>query len=100
MSVERRPSVSDAVRRAVERTYSATVDSAGLTREWALEVVDEVARRSGVGGRRATEVRDRLVEVLLDMRLATDDDVKALQGEIDSLRQRIDVLEQKGLEDG
>lgn len=36
---------SDALRAAIERTFEATADSAAGTRERAVELLDEIARR-------------------------------------------------------
>src|SRR5256885_12853307 len=80
----------EAVRRAVERTVQSTVGSAGLTRDRAQEIVDEVVRRAeqsaaragrgvresvGRAGHRQAEaaagVGDILPEAIPDPRVAT-----------------------------
>jgi polyhydroxyalkanoate synthesis regulator phasin len=100
----------DAVRRAVERTVHSTVGSAGLTRERAQDIVDEVVRRAeqsaaraGRGVRESVEragqrraeaaagVGDRLRDAI--PRVATRDDVRKLQRAVERLEKRLDELE-------
>ena len=104
----------DAVRRAVERTVQSTVGSAGLTRDRAQEIVDEVVRRVeqsagragrgvresvGRAGQRRAEaaagVGDRLRVAIPDIRVATRDDVRKLQRAVDRLEKRLSELEAK-----
>src|SRR3954449_11231358 len=87
----------DAVRRAVERTVQSTVGSAGLTRERAQDIVDEVVRRAehsaapagrgvresvGRAGQRQAEaaagVSDMLRDAIPDIRVVTRDDLRKL----------------------
>lgn len=93
MNDSQKPSVPDAVRRAVERTFASTVGTAGVTRERAQELVDDVVRSAEAGGRRAGELRDRLREAVGDLRLATGDDIKSLKVEIRKLSDRVAALE-------
>lgn len=88
-------SIPEAVRNAVERTFQATVGSASMGRERAQELVDEVVRRSGVGAKSASEIGGRIREAIQDLRLATGDDIKHLQAEIDQIKRRLDQVEQK-----
>jgi polyhydroxyalkanoate synthesis regulator phasin len=104
----------DAVRRAVERTVHSTVGSAGLTRDRAQEIVDEVVRRAeqsaararrgvrdsvGKAGQRQAEaaagVGDRLRDAIPDIRMATRDDLRKLTLELERLGKRVDRLEKQ-----
>ena len=100
----------DAVRRAVERTVHTTVGSAGLTRDRAQEVVDEVvnraertAARAGRGVREAGQrpagaaagVSDRVREALHDLRQMTGDEMKELRGAIERLASQVESLESR-----
>ena len=98
----------DSVRRAVERTVHTTLGSAGLTRDRAQEVVDEVvnrgqqtAARAGRGVRDARQrqaeaaagVSDRLREALHDLRVITTDEMKDLRSTIERLANQVESLE-------
>jgi polyhydroxyalkanoate synthesis regulator phasin len=100
----------DSVRRAVERTVHTTLGSAGLTRDRAQEVVDEVvnrgqqtAARAGRGVREAGQrqaeaaagVSDRLREALHDLRAMTTDEMKDLRSTIERLANRVESLESR-----
>jgi polyhydroxyalkanoate synthesis regulator phasin len=104
----------DAVRRAVERTVQSTFGSAGMTRDRAQDIVDEVVRRTeqsaaragrgvresvGKAGHRQAEaaagVGDRLREAIPDIRVVTRDELGKLRTEIERLRKRVDSLEQQ-----
>jgi polyhydroxyalkanoate synthesis regulator phasin len=100
----------DTVRRAVERTVHSTLGSAGLTRDRAQEVVDEVvnrgqqtAARAGRGvrdaGQRQAEaaagVSDRLREALHDLRVITTDEMKDLRSTIERLANQVESLESR-----
>ena len=50
---------SEALRNAIERTFEATAGSAAGTRDRAVELLDEIARRGARGSRPARE--DRVV---------------------------------------
>jgi polyhydroxyalkanoate synthesis regulator phasin len=80
--------LSEALRQAVERTYTATAGSAADTRERAGELLDEVTRR---GSSALDEVRDRGGEA----RDAMGDVVSSLRREVESLRRRLAELEAK-----
>lgn len=75
---------ADSVRSAVERTFQATAGQAQVTRERAQELVDELSGAT-------TRVR----EVLEDLRVATGEDVKALEAQIAKLEKRVAALEKK-----
>jgi len=98
------------VRRAVERTVQATFGSAGMTRDRAQEIVDDVVRRAeqsaagvresvGKASHRQAEaaagVGDRLREAIPDLRVVTRDDLTKLRREVDRLRKRVDALEKQ-----
>ncbi len=104
----------DAVRRAVERTVQSTFGSAGMTRDRAQDIVDEVVRRTeqsaaragrgvresvGKAGHRQAEaaagVGDRLREAIPDIRVVTRDELSKLRTEIERLRKRVDSLERQ-----
>lgn len=101
----------DSVRRAVERTVQSTVGSAGLTRDRAQEIVDEVVRRAeqsaaraGRGVRESVEAGQRRAEAAAGVgdrlreaipRVATRDDVRKLQRAVERLEKRLDDLEAK-----
>jgi polyhydroxyalkanoate synthesis regulator phasin len=104
----------DAVRRAVERTVQSTVGSAGLTRDRAQEIVDEVVRRAeqsaaragrgvresvGRAGQRQAEaaagVGDRLRDAFPDIRVVTRDELRKLGLEIERLGKRVERLEKQ-----
>jgi polyhydroxyalkanoate synthesis regulator phasin len=98
--------VPDALRKAVERTFAATAESAAQSRDRAGEVLDEVARRGreardNVSGR-TREAREsssgaaaRVIEAIEGMRLASREDVKALSDEVAELSRRVSKLEAK-----
>ena len=102
--------VSDAVRRAVERTFQSTLGSAETTRERAQDMVDEVLRlaeqgasRAGRGVRGARQrpaeaaagMGDRLRDAIGELRFATRDEVRTLRGELRRLERRVEALERK-----
>ena len=95
MSDSQKPSVPEAVRWAVERTFASTLGTANVTRERTQDLVDDVIRSAEAGGRRASELRDRLREVISDLRLATGDDIKSLKAEIKKLGDRVAALEHR-----
>jgi polyhydroxyalkanoate synthesis regulator phasin len=101
-------SVPDAVRRAVERTFQATLGSAPLTRERAQEVADDVLRRAEEGAGRARRgvqqagarqreaaagVGDRLRDAITEIRNIGGDELSELRAELQRLSRRVDVLE-------
>ena len=109
--------VPDALRKAVERTFAATAESAAETRDRAGGVLDQVTRRGRearetVSGRaqeardsvsgRAQEAREsssgaasKVIEAIEGMRLASHDDVQALSDKVDELSKRVSKLEEK-----
>jgi polyhydroxyalkanoate synthesis regulator phasin len=102
--------MSDAVRRAVEKTVQSTVGSAAMTRERAQDLVDDVVRRAEQGAARAGRgvreaghlpaeaaagVGDRLRDAILDLRVATREDIRSLGSEIERLAARVDRLERE-----
>lgn len=60
-------SPSEALRKAVERTFEATVDSAVGTRERAGELLDQVVRRGGGEVRRLERERGSINERLEEL---------------------------------
>lgn len=83
MASRQRPrEAADAVRSAVDRTVHATVGGASVTRERAQDLVDEVAQA-------ATRVR----EVIDDLRLATGEDLRAVNDDLRALERRVAALE-------
>jgi polyhydroxyalkanoate synthesis regulator phasin len=102
--------VPDAVRRAVARTIQSTLGPAGLTRERAQELADDVLRRAehgaaragkavGEAGQRQREaaagVGDRVRDAIADLRGPGSDDIEQLRSEVELLRLRVDQLERK-----
>jgi polyhydroxyalkanoate synthesis regulator phasin len=94
--------ISDALREAVERTFAATTE----TRERAQELLDEVSRRGQDArdaltqrGQEAQEasagVAGRVVEAIEGMRLASREDLRALEQRVETLSKRIAKLESK-----
>jgi polyhydroxyalkanoate synthesis regulator phasin len=80
----KRSTGTDALRGAVDRTYQATVGQAQVTRERAQELVDELAHSAG-----------RVRQILDDLRLASNDDVRRLQEQLGALEKRVAALEKK-----
>ena len=104
----------DTVRRAVERTVQSTFGSAGMTRDRAQDIVDEVVRRAeqsatragrgvresvGKASHRQAEaaagVGDRLREAIPDIRVVTREELGKLRTDIDRLRKRVDSVEKQ-----
>ena len=85
----------EAVRRAVERTVQTTVGSAGLTRDRAQEVVDEVVTRAERTAEAAAGVSDRVREALHDLRQMTGDEMKDLRAAIERLANQVESLESR-----
>jgi polyhydroxyalkanoate synthesis regulator phasin len=85
----------EAVRRAVERTVQTTVGSAGLTRDRAQEVVDEVVTRAERTRGAAAGVSDRVREALHDLRQMTGDEMKDLRTAIERLANQVESLESR-----
>jgi polyhydroxyalkanoate synthesis regulator phasin len=102
--------VPDSVRRAVARTIQTTLGPAGLTRERAEELADDVLRRAedsaaragrGVkeAGQRPREaavgVGDRVREAIAELRGLGSEELEQLRSEVELLRLRVDQLEKK-----
>jgi polyhydroxyalkanoate synthesis regulator phasin len=85
--------VSDALRSAIERTFAATVDSASETREKAVELLDDAARRGQEArdevSRRGQEARD---EVARRSQEARDDLARRGQEARDAPRAMLDRI--------
>jgi len=99
-------SVQEALRAAVERTLAATAGSASETRGRAQELLDDVARRGQEArdtvGRRGQEAREasasvttRVVEAIQEMRLASGEEVRALEQQLAAIERRVSDLEQR-----
>lgn len=93
LSDQQKQSLTESLRQAVERTFQSTAGSASTGRDRAQELVDEVLRRGGESARTASEVGNRIRDSIKDLRLATGDDIKRLQGALSSLEARLGKLE-------
>jgi polyhydroxyalkanoate synthesis regulator phasin len=78
----RAPGRADAVRNAAVQAFQSTAGQAGLTRERAQELADELTQAAG-----------RLIGAFEELRPATTDDVRSLREQIASLERRIAALE-------
>ncbi len=98
-------SLQEALRTAVERTLAATAGSAAETRGRAQELLDDVAKRGQEArdtvGRRGQEAREasasvttRVVEAIQEMRLASGEEVRALDAQLAAIERRVSDLEQ------
>ena len=83
------------MRRAVERTVQTTVGSAGMTRDRAQEVVDEVVTRAERTRGAAAGVGDRVRDALNDLRQLTGDEMKDLRAAIERLANQVESLESR-----
>jgi polyhydroxyalkanoate synthesis regulator phasin len=101
----------EGLRTAIERTFAATADQAAGTRERAGEVLDEVARRGQAAREavadRAQEARDssagvaaKMIEAIEGMRLASSEDVRALEKQVAELAKRVERLESRSKVEG
>ena len=72
-----------------------TVGSAGLTRDRAQEVVDEVVTRAERTAEAAAGVSDRVREALHDLRQMTGDEMKDLRAAIERLANQVESLESR-----
>jgi len=99
-------SLQEALRAAVERTLAATAGSASETRGRAQELLDDVAKRGQEArdtvGRRGQEAREasasvttRVVEAIQEMRLASGEEVRALEEQLAAIERRVSDLEQR-----
>jgi polyhydroxyalkanoate synthesis regulator phasin len=73
---------ADAVRSAAVQAFQATAGQAGVTRERAQELADELAGAAG-----------RVIGALEELRPATGDDVRSLREELRALEGRVAALE-------
>ena len=73
---------ADAVRTAAVQALRETAGQAGVTRERAQELADELASAAG-----------RVIGVLDDLRPATADDIRALRDDVRALEGRVAALE-------
>jgi polyhydroxyalkanoate synthesis regulator phasin len=79
---ERSPGRADAVRSAAVQAFEAAAGQAGLTRERAADLADELAQAAG-----------RIRGALDDVRPATADEVRALREQLRALEVRVAKLE-------
>ena len=98
--------LQEALRTAVERTLAATAGSASDTRGRAQELRDDVAKRGqdarDAVSRRGQEARDasatitaRVVEAIQDMRLASGEEVRAIDAQLSEIERRVSDLERQ-----
>src|SRR4051794_26401356 len=73
---------ADAVRTAAVQAFQATAGQAGVTRERAQDLADELASAAG-----------RVIGALDDLRPATADDIRSLREDVRALEGRIAALE-------
>jgi polyhydroxyalkanoate synthesis regulator phasin len=73
---------ADAVRNAAVQAFQATAGQAGITRERAQELADELAHAAG-----------RVIGALDELRPATADDVRSLRDDVRALRDDVRALE-------
>jgi polyhydroxyalkanoate synthesis regulator phasin len=79
---KRPPSRADAVRGAAVQAFQATAGQAGVTRERAQELADELAQAAG-----------RFVGALDELRPASADEIRSLREDLRALETRIAALE-------
>ena len=79
---KRQPSRADAVRGAAVQAFQATAGQAGVTRERAQELADELAQAAG-----------RFVGALDELRPASADEIRSLREDLRALETRIAALE-------
>jgi polyhydroxyalkanoate synthesis regulator phasin len=73
---------ADAVRSAAVQAFQATAGQAGVTRERAQELADELATAAG-----------RVIGALDDLRPATADDIRSLRDDVRAIERRVAALE-------
>ena len=78
----RPPGRAEAVRNAAAQAFQSTAGQAGLTRERAQDLADELAQAAG-----------RLIGAFDELRPATADDVRSLREQVTALEQRVAALE-------
>jgi polyhydroxyalkanoate synthesis regulator phasin len=76
---------ADTVRGAAVQAFQATAGQAGVTRERAQELADELASAAG-----------RVIGALDDLRPATADDIRSLRDDVRALEGRVAALEAAG----
>jgi polyhydroxyalkanoate synthesis regulator phasin len=86
----------EALREAIERTFAATADSAAEAGGRAQGMLDEVSRR----GQKARDAASSVIEAIEGMRLATREDMRALEKQVESLSERVRRLESKSKVEG
>ena len=79
---DKAPSRAEAVRGAAVQAFQATAGQAGVTRERAQELADDLAQAAG-----------RVIGALDELRPATADEIRSLREELDALEQRVAALE-------
>jgi len=79
---KRQPSRADAVRGAAVQAFQATAGQAGVTRERAQELADELAQAAG-----------RFVGALDELRPASAEEIRSLREDLKALETRIAALE-------
>jgi polyhydroxyalkanoate synthesis regulator phasin len=84
---KRGPGRADAVRHAAVQALQSTAGQAGLTRERAQELAEELAQAAG-----------RVVGALDELRPATADDVRSLREQLAALDGRVAALESAAAE--
>jgi polyhydroxyalkanoate synthesis regulator phasin len=83
----RAPGRAEAVRNAAVQAFQSTAGQAGITRERAQDLADEVAQAAG-----------RLIGAFDDLRPATADDVRSVREQVAALEQRVAALEDAAAE--
>jgi polyhydroxyalkanoate synthesis regulator phasin len=73
---------ADSVRSAAVQAFQATAGQAGVTRERAQELADELAGAAG-----------RVIGALEELRPATGDDIRSVREELRALEDRVAALE-------
>jgi polyhydroxyalkanoate synthesis regulator phasin len=73
---------ADAVRNAAVQAFQATAGQAGVTRERAQDLADELATAAG-----------RVIGALDDLRPATAEDIRSLRDDVRAIERRVAALE-------
>src|SRR4051794_5756174 len=79
---KRPPGRAETVRSAAVQAFQSTAGQAGITRERAQDLADELAQAAG-----------RLIGAFDELRPATADDVRSLREQVAALEQRVAALE-------
>ena len=93
-------SLQEALRAAVERTLAATAGSASDTRGRAQELLDDVAKRGQEARDASASITTRVVDAIGEMRLASGEEVRALDEQLARIERRVATLEQRFRDDG